>query len=502
MHYESVLHPLRREARELRIGSLPDSYNRNPQRPDLGKFPLNASLFDTLVRMNERFEPEPMLATQWSYDEGTNTYRFHLQPGVRCHDGHEFSAADVKYTFDLVVAGSPHNHQQLGPESVRVVDAHTVDITPQVENRWLVEQLVHPVWGINRDGSDPLRPCGTGPFRFVEYVRDQQLVAERFDDHWATSRTARSTRITFAFTTDSSTRVEGLLAGQYELVVDVPRERSGELEDGPGVRVVRSPVGAYNAIGVNIAGEAPHDLGADRRIRRAVAAAIDRRAVLSQVWRGNAEDSPTWIPPAVLGPYAEMIRGVPFDPAAAARLLDDAGFSTAGDGVRVKGRRRLTLVHVLGSPGDSDPRDSLAAAQLVQSMLGRVGIETVIEIAETGRLADGRYDLYQGVANQNEAYPARLPDIIHYSRGGPGTRFRAPGGATDAAIERARTAANIDEARRHAAEAARLLVDVEHVVIPLANIWRVWAMKDTVGGFVAHPSLTNQRWEGIYMTDG
>lgn len=57
--------------RELRVGSLPDSFNRNPRRPDLGKFPLNTSLFDTLARMNGRFEVEPMLAAGWEYDAGT-----------------------------------------------------------------------------------------------------------------------------------------------------------------------------------------------------------------------------------------------------------------------------------------------------------------------------------------------------------------------------------------------------------------------------------------------
>lgn len=490
------------DQQHVRVGSLPDSYNQNSQRPDLGKFPLNASLFDTLVRMNERFEVEPMLASAWEFDAVTNTYRFHLVRGVRCHDGHELSADDVKYTFDFVVAGSPHNHQQLGPDSVRVVDAHTVDITPQAENRWLPEQLVHPVWGINRDGSDPLRPCGTGPFRFLEYAQNDQLVVGRFDDHWATARAAQAAKVTFAFTDDSKARVEGLRNGRYDLVIDVPREMSDELEQTPGVRVVRSSVGAYNAVSVNIAGEAPYDICADRRIRRAIAASIDRRTVLAEVWRGHALDSPTWIPPAVLGRHADRVHGVRYDPAAAARLLDDAGFTPGADGMRAKHGRPLALLHVLGSPGDSDARDSVVAAELIQRQLRQVGVATTIEVATRGQLAAGRYDLYQGVANQNEAYPARLPDIIHHSGSGPSARFRAPGGETDAAIERARSAVGIDDARRHAAEAARQLVDVEHVVIPLVNVWRVWAMKDTVGGFVPHPSLTNQRWEGVHFMHG
>ncbi len=122
-------------------------------------------------------------------------------------------------------------------------------------------------------------------------------------------------------------------------------------------------------------------------------------------------------------------------------------------------------------------------------------------MADSSSLAEGRYDIYQGVANQNEAYVGRLPDIIYSSRGGPGNRFRAPGGATDEAIERCRSAPTLDEARKYAAEAAHQLVDVDRVVIPLVNLYRIWAIKPTVTGFVPHPSLTNQRWERVYRTD-
>ena len=91
----------------LIVGSLADRYNQNPERPDLGKYPLNASIYDTLVRLDESFGVEPMLASHWEFIEETYTYRFTLRRRVRFHDGAELRAEDVKATFDRIVRAMP-----------------------------------------------------------------------------------------------------------------------------------------------------------------------------------------------------------------------------------------------------------------------------------------------------------------------------------------------------------------------------------------------------------
>ncbi len=220
--------------------------------------------------------------------------------------------------------------------------------------------------------------------------------------------------------------------------------------------------------------------------------------MLEGVWHGRAQQSATWVPPSVLSHYAGRITGPTYDPARSAALLEGAGWTTGPDGIRVSHGRRLSLAHVLGGAGDSDPRDSLEAARWIHAQLRAVGVETRIQVADAASLAEGRYDIYQGVANQNEAYVGRLPDILYFSKGGAGNRFRAPGGPTDVAIERCRAAPTLEEARRYAAEAVHQLVDIERVIVPLVNLYRIWATKQTVAGFVPHPSLTNQRWERVY----
>ena len=98
--------------RALSVGLGADRYlTEIPSRPDLGKYPHSAGVFDTLARLNEQFEIEPMLAESWAFIPATNTYRFNLRKGVRFHDGAEFTAADVKDTFDRVVGAYPENYQ-------------------------------------------------------------------------------------------------------------------------------------------------------------------------------------------------------------------------------------------------------------------------------------------------------------------------------------------------------------------------------------------------------
>lgn len=496
------------EEQVLTVGTLGDSYlSCKCDGPSFGKYPLNTSVFDTLVRMDENHQVVPMLAERWEFDEPANTYRFFLRRGVTFHDGQELTAEDVEYTFELFAEMSGTNYFQMGVDSVTVVDRYTVEITPVTKNNRMVEQLVHPDFGINRKGSysDPFRPVGTGPYRFMEYVKNDRLVVERFEAHWDPERNARATRMTFRFIPDAQTRILALRSGELDLIIDVPRDAADGLEGAPDIEVVRSRVGAYNALSFNIAGIAPYDLPQDPAVRLAVALATDRSAVLERVWAGNAEESTTWVPPSVLGSQAATVEGVSHDPGRAREVLEQAGWTPGPDGIRLRDGRRLSLAHVVSGPGDSDPRDSVAAAELIQSQLKDVGVETTIEVPEAGlasaRSTSGEYDLLQSVGNQNEANPCFLPDLSYYSKGtSPSVKFRAPGGKTDEAIEGCRTATDIEEVRRYSAEAIHQLVDVEHVVVPLIGLYRIWGMADNVAGFVPHPSLTNQRWEGVHLT--
>ncbi len=488
-----------RPADVLAVGIGADRYlTELPSRPDLGKYPHSSGIFDTLARMDERFEIEPALAERWTFRPETNTYRFELRHGVRFHDGAPFTADDVKYTFDLIIKAYPDNYQALGPDSVHVRDRYVVEMTPTKTNYRLVEQLAHPVWGINRVNSDPMKPVGTGPFRFVEYVRHDRFVVERFADYWNVNARAQAARLVFHFVPDPQARALALRAGQLDMVADVSPALTDELE-GAGLRVMRSEVGACDALSINIHGRAPYTLGSDPDVRTAIGLALDRQAIVAASWRNSADASHTWIPPSVLGAHASEVVGPIRDVSRATAMLEAAGWRTGADGIRRKGERRLSVLLLVAFPA----AEHLHSPELIQDELKQAGIETRIEMmpdaAVSGaRRRNGQFDLLQAITNQNEAYPCFLPDLIYYSKSGSASnRWVAPGGAVDRAIEGCRSAPDIESARADAASAIHALVDIEHVVVPLAGVRRVWVARAGVTNFTPHPSDTNQRWDSV-----
>jgi peptide/nickel transport system substrate-binding protein len=459
-------------------------------------YPVHASVYDTLVRMDEHFQPQPQLADRWEY-RGNNTWRFALHQGVKFHDGQPFNADTLKATFDRVAQWPGGGSILVGPDSFKKVDEYTVDITSTKPNLRMPEQLTHPTYGVIAPGSDPAtKPVGSGPFRFVEYVKNDRLVVERNPDYWG--QKAQVQRITFRFMPDNNTRVLALRAGEVDLAYDVPREAAKDLASTPGVKTVTSPVGAYEALYVNIHGSAPYDLGQDRAVRQALSMAVDRQAIVQSVWQGNAEVSQTMVPAAVLGQYASLVHGQQYDPAAARQALDAAGWVPGAEGIRTKGGRPLHLTLVAGFPTAEDHRPMPEA---LQSQLKQVGIDLAIvttpdNATYTARLQSGEGDLWAEIGNQNQADPCFLCFLFTTQPGGSAdySKLFAPGEDFDTPYVAARSATTTDEAAHHAAEAMHAIIDQDIVVIPIAGIYRIWGVRDTVQGFTAHPSSTNQEF--------
>ena len=211
-------------------------------------------------------------------------------------------------------------------------------------------------------------------------------------------------------------------------------------------RVVRSLVSGYEALYVTVHGVAPYDLGADRTVRRAIAAAVDRERFARDVWTGAAEPSPTVVPAAALGEHASRIRGTDHDPAAARALLDSAGWRVGADGIRVRGGRRLELSLVVGFP---NPQIHRPMPEIVQSALREIGIDLrIIQVPDAAafqaRIKAGQRDLWAEAGGQNDANPCFLAHLLFYT----GPRLK-PSGYAD--------------------------------------------------GFVPHPSILSQRWEHVAL---
>ena len=499
---------------ELVVAIGTDTYRQDRVRGDVALSRVGGpakTIFETLVRLSRNYQLESGLATSWEF-VGRNTWRLTLLRGVRFHNGRPFTAAAVKWTFDRI-AQAGGGTAVIGENSVKIVDDFTVEITPTVPNVRLIEQIVHPTYGIVAPETFPgpateagNRPTGTGPFRLAEYVRGNRLVVERNPDYWG--QKPRLERITFRFMPDANTRVLALRSGEVGFAVGIPREVANDLEKTPGLKIVRSPVGQYEAVYIAIHGQEPYVLGKEKAVRQAIAFGIDKGAVIKDVWQNNAIVSQTMIPPVMLGGHTGLVKGTAYDPARARRVLDEAGWRPGPDGIRVKGGRRLSLVMVVGFPSAEIHRPF---PELAQGSLRQVGIEIRILITPDvssyeAQLGKGEGDLWVEAGNQNDANPCFLPDLLFYSK--PGARQEneygmlfGPGSAFDRLIEVCRTTADPERLREVAAQAMALLIDQEFIVVPIAGTFNLLGLSERVQGFQPHPSGLNQGWEAVWISN-
>jgi peptide/nickel transport system substrate-binding protein len=338
-------------------------------------------IYDRLLDRDARtLKPKPMLATGWKVINDT-TWEFTLRQGVKFHNGEPFTAQSVKATIDYVLDPASKSHYASSSywkpvKEVQVVNDFTVRFVTDkpypslIDHASLTDLLVMPAKALKELGAQKLaeHPIGTGPFRFVEWRRDERLVLDRNPDYWAGP--ADVSRVTFRFIPEFSTRLAALLSGEIDIMKDVPPhvldavERSGRAK-------VRSTVSSrinYLAL-VNLKPGPMQDL----RVRKAMNHAVDVDELIARVLKGHAT--------RMCGPLAPpntdfaKVDCYKHDPARAQALLKEAGVDPA----------KLALT--LDTPSGRYPLDkdvSLAIA----SQLQKLGIKTSVVVNEWGTHLD------------------------------------------------------------------------------------------------------------------
>ncbi|MBI4638530.1 MAG: hypothetical protein HY727_19505 [Candidatus Rokubacteria bacterium] len=338
-------------------------------------------IYDRLLdRDAKTLKPKPMLATAWRIVDDT-TWEFTLRQGVKFHNGEPFTAHSVKTTIDYALDPASKSHYASaaywGPvKEVQVVNDSTVRFVTHrpwpnlVDHASLTNALMLPAKALRELGPAKLaeKPVGTGPFRFVEWKRDERLVLERNADYW--QGPADVSRVTFRFVPEFSARLAALLSGEIDIMKDVPPhaldavERSGRAK----IRATVSSRINYLAL-VNLKPGPMQDL----RVRRAMNHALDVDELIAKVLRGRASRMCGPLAPGNVD-YAP-VECYKHDPARAAALLREAGIDPA----------RLALT--LDSPSGRYPLDkdvSLAIAAQLQ----RVGIKANVVVNEWGTHLD------------------------------------------------------------------------------------------------------------------
>ena len=251
-------------------------------------------IYDRLVdRDPKSYKPAPMLATGWKVVNDT-TWEFTLRQGVKFHNGEPFNAASVKATMDYI--NDPANKTHYQPrwaqvKEVLVVNDYTVRFVTEKPWPGLIDRMAAtdflpmPPKMLKEQGVQALvtKPTGTGPFKFVQWARDERLVLEKNPDYWKGA--ADLNRVTFRYIPEFSARLAALLAGEIDIMKDVP-PHAVEMVDKSGKARLRSTVSSrinYLAL-VNLKPGPMQDL----RVRKAINHAVNVDELIQQVLKGRA----------------------------------------------------------------------------------------------------------------------------------------------------------------------------------------------------------------------
>jgi peptide/nickel transport system substrate-binding protein len=319
------------------------------------------TITERLIDLNyqSKLEPVPGLATEWKRISDT-TVEFKLRPGVKFHNGAEMTAEDIAGSFSpqhmfgetrptvrgqtIPLSGGnpavftkelirdvPPVARRLWPalEKVEIVDKHTVrfvnaapDVT--IEGRASVRGSDVVNWKAFNDSPSWLeyarKPIGTGPYKVREFKPDTSLVLDAHDEYWGGRPPIKSIR--FVEVPEASSRINGLLAGEYHFASDIGPDQIQTIEANRAFEVQQSLVPNHRLIVF----DKFHAPIADPRMRRAMTHSIDRQAIVDALWAGR-----TTVPRGLQWDfYADMLVAdwtVPkFDPALARQLIKDAGY--------------------------------------------------------------------------------------------------------------------------------------------------------------------------------
>lgn len=437
-------------------------------------------VYDTLLTLDDELRVAPGLAVRWEQPDPL-TYLVHLRPGVKFHDGHELTAADVVHTFGSLIDPafvSARKGAYRVLESVSAVGPYAVRFTLKEPFGSFPIQLVMPVVPAGAGSELSRHPIGTGPYRVVRYAVDDRLELAPFVEYFG-GRPANS-GIVVKVVPDDIMRGLELRKGTVDIVVnDLAPDVVAQLAADPAMAVAVSPGTDYAYIGFNLRDPVLQD----RRVRHAIASAIDRQAIVEHLRRGLARPAIGILPP-VSWAFEPDVTDFQLDRLRAARWLDEAGYRDPdGEGPRP----RLTLTLKV-----STNEFSRLQAAVIQEDLRQVGIELNVRSHEFATLyADvlrGHFQMFSlqwvGVSD-----PDMLRRVFHSSQVPPVgfNRGYYASPEVDDLIDRASRAIGEDERRRLYGEAQKRIAEDA----PYVSLWyktNVAVYRTTLSGVRLSPS--------------
>jgi peptide/nickel transport system substrate-binding protein len=452
-------------------------------------FRVTRNIYESLLEY-KRDSPEiaPGLAEFWATSPTGLEWKFELRRNVAFHDGTPCNAEAVVFNFERWMFEHHPYHQGVFEywksmfggfpgfvQSVRAVDEFTVEFVLEKPMAPFLANLAMPMFGIasptaiKKHGDDYFKnPVGTGPFRFREWRKDERIVLERNPDYWG--KKALLERVIFRSIIDNSARLLELQAGSIDLMEFLHPDDIPTVKNDPHLQLFLRPSMNVGYLWWNVEKEPFGKL----EVRRAIAHAINKRAIVEKLFGGIGIPATNMLPPSLWG-YNDAVLDYPYDPPKARDYLAKAGLP---NGFK-------TTLWAMPNPRPYMPQPT-KIAEAIQADLKAVGIEAEIISMDwatyLAKTREGAQDMYMLGWTGDNGDP---DNFLYWFFGQQETRSRYYN--TKAAQLTAKAQAIFDQEER-----ARLYRDVQIVLkedtanIPIAHTTPPLAAKQTVKGYVPH----------------
>ncbi|MFT4190063.1 MAG: ABC transporter substrate-binding protein [Comamonas sp.] len=396
------------------------------------------SIYETLTKFTEAGRAEPLLAESWTVSPDQKTYTFKLRQGVTFHNGEPFNAQAVKFSFERAAAPDSVNKDKAifaNIERIDTPDAATVVLAlrqPNPDLPLLLGQGTAIIVEPKSAATNGVRPVGTGPYTFANWARGASLTLAKWDGY-RNAAGVKIARVTFRFISDQAASVAALLAGDVD---SFPRGLQAQslapFRNDPRFQVLIGNSRAKTLLAINNQRPPLNDV----RVRRAIAAAIDRQAVIAGAVDGLGTPIGAHYAPGAPG-YVDVTGINPYDPAKARDLLRQAGV-------------KLPLQLSLKLP---PPPYARRSGEIIAAQLAQVGIQARIENIEWAQWLDGVYKNH----NYDLSIVSHVEPFDLAKSAEPGYYFGYESAAYRDIIARINTAPTEAERNRLYGDAQRLL---------------------------------------------
>ena len=482
------------DARTVRWARSVDAQTLDPMSANIGPTTAVAhQIYEPLVHRGYDGKLVPTLAVEWrNLTDDPTVWEVKLRQGVKFHNGSDFTADDVVFSFDR--ARSPTSDFRgliTSIESVTKVDAHTVRIKTKAPNPLLFENLTNifmmsKAWAEANNAVQPQNirerqengatrnAMGTGAYQLVSREPDVRTVMRRFEGYWGRSQfPLEVSELILVPIQQDATRIAALLSGEVDAVHDVPVQDIARLQQSPGVKVNTGPENRVIFLGFNVGstelkssdirGRNPF---ADRRVRAAINGAVNRDAITRVVMRGQGVPI-GYVGTNFISGYSPEIAAVPrVDVAGANKALDEAGYPRRPDA----GNTRFSVT--LQCTNNRYVADENICQALV-GMLGQIGIKANLVAKPAAQhfpeLQREELDFFLvgwGIPTYDAEYVLTFMFHTRTASNGTwnGTRYSNP--ALDARMIALQTMPDVARRNAEIAELQRVLKD-ETIYVPL-----------------------------------